>query len=160
MVGIYKDIKNYRYVRNCFNLVLKNRALFGKYTLETKDKTYYPKMTTFGVLYFWHKIPANTPEDYREELITGHVLPLNEALVAMNMDGIIKSDYRLMAEDENFYYYLIKIIPTFQTFGFWFLIKVGMLILFIWYLINKFKLWQYRELLFRFLQDFYETIKF
>lgn len=149
-MGLYKDIRNYNYVRSCFKLICKDKIMRRRYS---------PKMTRLGILYMWHKIPANTPDPYIDELIMGYLLPLDEALVAMNTDGIIRLDYSRRAEDERFYYYLIKVVPIFDTISLWYFIKLGGIGLFIWYLINKFELLQYKEDIMIFLKDFWENIK-
>ncbi len=149
-MGLIKDIKNYFFVRNCFKLILKN---------DIMKRRYNAKMSILGILYLWHKVPENTPDDYVNELILGHLLNLDEALQAMNTDGIIRLDYSRRAVDDQFYYYLIKIVPDFQIISFWYFVKLGVVGIIIWYLINKFELWQYKDAIIGMLEDFWINIK-
>ena len=149
-MGLIKDLQNYHYVRNCFRLIVKNDMI---------KRRYNPKISSLGILYLWHKVPENTPDDYIDELVLGYLLPLDEALQVMNTDGIIKLDYTRRAVDDRFYYYLVKIVPIFQTISFWYFIKLGVVGLIIWYIINKFELWQHKDMLISWLEDFWINIK-
>lgn len=150
-MGLIKDIRNYFFVRTCFKLIVEDRVM---------QKKYKPKMSGLGVLYIWHKIPANTPDAYVDELVLGYVIQLDEALQVMNTDGLIKLDYTKRAEDENFYFYLIKLVPVFENISFWYILKNGILGLVIWYLINKFELWQYKNVIIEWLENFWINIKY
>lgn len=149
-MGFFKDIKNYFYIRSCFKLIVEDKVMERKYS---------PKISMLGVLYIWHKVPANTPDDYVDELIVGYMLQMDEVLQVMNTDGLIKLDYSRRASDEQFYYYLIKLVPVFQRISFWYITKRIVLGIIIWYLINKFGLWQYKNIVINWLEDFWINIK-
>lgn len=109
-------------------------------------RRYNPRITRIGVMYIYTAFPKDTPEIYINELLQGQLAMLDEALMMMNLDGVIVSERREMGlNDKEETIYLIKFIPTFQKISFWFFIKWFVIGILAYYLINKFGLWRYLD---------------
>lgn len=141
---LIKDLKNYFFARSCFKECMKNRPLQIRYNF---------KMTFLGVMYTIYKVPASTPEQYHKDLLIGYLLPIDEALTVMNLDGIVHpaetrkvgTDGEEVENEERFTYYLIKFVPAFEKLNFWLIIKVIGFTLLSIYLINKFKVFDGKD---------------
>jgi hypothetical protein len=103
------------------------------------------KMTKLGVMYMIYKIPSSTPKPYHGDLLTGHLLQLDEAFTAMNMDGVFDPEFRLAGEDDDNFFYLIKFIPSFDRINLWFLIKYLAISTLLIFIIHKFNLLDGKE---------------
>lgn len=106
-----KDILNYLYARRIFKLLLENKVLTSVYTGLN--------VTKLGVLYYWQKVAAGSPEEYHGEYIGTQMAMLDETFLTMNVDGIIRMDYMMVANHEktNDFMYLIKFIPILRRFN-------------------------------------------
>ena len=125
MLGIYKDIKNYIYVRNCFKLLCQDLMIVKKYQ---------PKMTKFGVLYFFYKIDRSIDEEYHKDVLSQNLMVIDEVLTSMALVGLIeyKQRYISVDEEEKNFVYLIKFVPVFNYISFnYILINVLILIILI-----------------------------
>jgi len=132
---IRKDLKNYRYAKKCFKLIAEDTDMKRKY---------HPRVTRLGVMYVFSTFPKDTPETYINELIQGQYMLLDEALMMMNLDGVVVGEKRYLGEnDKEQIVYLVKFVPTFQKMSFWFFIKGFVIGAVGYYLINKFGLWIY-----------------
>lgn len=101
-------------------------------------------MTRLGVLYCFIFVPEDTPEQYKEEILTSNLAPIDEAMTLMALEGIVGMQTRLLgSNDKKQEVYLIKFVPVFQKFGFWFLVRHLIFALIGYWLIGKLELWQY-----------------
>ena len=149
---LIKDLKNYFYVKSCFKECMKNKHLQTRYSF---------RMTFLGVMYTIYKIPASTPEQYHKDLLVGYLLPIDEALTVMNLDGIVHpaetrkvgTDAEAEENEERFTYYLIKFVPAFEKLNFWLIIKVIGFTLLSIYLINKFKVFEGKDAIIKSVQS-------
>jgi hypothetical protein len=135
-MGVIKDVRNYFYVRQCFKHICDDMIL---------KRLYAPKMTFLGVLYVTKKIQKDIPEEYEAEIMTGELAKMDEALVAMNLDGIITTELRDMGSDENFSYKIVKFIPYFDKLSWWWLIRNVLIVFFIHYIYIRFGLGIYKQ---------------
>ena len=144
VIWCWKDISNYRYTKSCFKLVMSNPIITRKYENI--------RLTWLGILYYYYPIPIDNPDKYDNELIAGNALYLDNVLTGLNLDGIARMDTRMVGEDEKFRYALVKVIPVFEKLSVWTFIKSVVIAAIIEYLIYKFRLFDYKDVIYNYLK--------
>ncbi len=82
------------------------------------QKAYKTKLTRLGTLYMVVKVDKEIPVPYVDDVMINRLIILNEAIINMNLDGIINFHMERVpdVDDDIFDYYVVEISPRNRTY--------------------------------------------
>lgn len=119
--GYIIDIVNWFYIKERLKLLRSEPTIWDYYKL---------RISSLGVLYLIIEIDKALPTAYVDQHIDTKLGMLNEALLTVNLSGLLDYESRRVGNDDSEdnktdlkKFYLIKYIPVFRFFNFWYTVK-------------------------------------
>lgn len=105
--GLFLDIWNWRFTKSRLKLLKTQPMIWNRYNL---------KISFLGVLYLIVRVDKSVPPEMVHQLIDNYLYQLNESLLVINLDGLLKFDASKYSENENQEFYLVKYVPAMPHF--------------------------------------------
>lgn len=113
IVGLFVDLWNWGYTRSRIQLLRREKEIWKVHRL---------KISLLGVLYTMVEInKQDVPEVLIGRYLIGRLRVIDDALVAINLDGLIRFEFMIYAEDNVKNYVLVKFIPIMPHWNGWYL---------------------------------------
>lgn len=133
IIGLFIDLWNYWYTRSRIKLMKNATEIWATNKL---------KLSILGVLYTIVEIDKSIPDNLVAKAITVKLSIVDDALVAINLDGLIHFESSLYAENNTTRFMLVKFVPNMPHWTWWYFLTSCASAFIIIKLILYFGLWQ------------------
>jgi len=133
IIGLFVDLWNYFYTWNRIKLMKESTEIWTTHKL---------KLSILGVLYTIVEIDKSIPDHLVSKAITVKLSIVDDALVAINLDGLIHFESILYAENNTTRFMLVKFVPNMPHWTWWYFLTSCASAFVIVKLILYFDLWQ------------------
>jgi len=103
VIGLFIDLWNWQYTRKRVQLMKLSTEIMRVNKL---------KISFLGVLYTVVEIDKSIPEALYDKFIMKKLAIVDDALVSINLDGMMHIESKLYGETETSKYFLVKFVPN------------------------------------------------
>ncbi len=132
IIGLFIDVWNWLYTRNRIQLMHEANIILETHKL---------RISVLGVLYTIVEIDKSIPDALIDKFIMKKLGVVDDALVAINLDGLMHLKYELYAENDMTRFVLIKFIPNMPHWTFKYITTSVILIFVLYKVFMYFDLW-------------------
>lgn len=112
IIGLFIDVWNWIYTKNRIKLLKSNSV-----EIWQANKL---RLSYLGVLYTVVEVDKTIPENLVGRFIHSRLKVVDDALVAINLDGLLTFKYQLYAESDITRYMLVKFVPNMPHWTWWY----------------------------------------
>lgn len=103
VIGLFIDLWNWRYTRNRIQLLRNAKEIMQVHRL---------KISALGVLYTIVEMDKSLPDNLTDRFLITKLKVVDDALVSINLDGLMHFTHKLYGETETTRYILVKFVPN------------------------------------------------
>lgn len=103
VIGLFIDLWNWQYTRKRIQLLREAKEIMRVNRL---------KISLLGVLYTVVEMDKSIPEHLTDRFLINKLKVVDDALVSINLDGLMHFTHELYGETETTWYILVKFVPN------------------------------------------------